>query len=82
MVNDMRVPEYIKKEMRQVVRHAVLSEAHMRKVEDWLEKMGIETSFTDDGLRDGSGCGLEELEYGVDIVEELCERIERMDGGK
>lgn len=77
----MRVPEYIKKEMRQVARHAFLANEHMRKVEDWLESRGIDTSFTDGGLRDGSGCGLEELEYGENIVEELCKRIEGMDGG-
>ena len=74
----MKVPEYIKKEMHRVAHNAFLVNYHMRKIEDWLEKNGIDTFFDEGGLRDGSGCGLEDLEYGEDITEELCERIERM----
>lgn len=57
-----------------------LAEYEMKKIEDWLESHGIDASYSamdGGGLRDGSGCSLEELEYGNDITDELCERIER-----
>ena len=72
----MKVPAYIKKEMRKVAYYNNLASNHMKKVEEWIESKGI--NILEEGLRDGSGCGLEELEYGADITEELCERIEAM----
>lgn len=44
-----------------------------RKVAEWLECHGVDV----DALSDGSGCGFEELMYGLNIADELCERIER-----
>lgn len=76
----MRVPNYIKQKMHRVAHLNALAEQEMRNIEEWLESHGIDTSYsaTDGGgLRDGSGCSLEELEYGNDITDELCERIER-----
>ena len=45
---------------------------HMYIVERWLEDNNIDV----DEFRDGCGCSLEELEYGEDITEALCNRIE------
>lgn len=42
-------------------------------VAKWLESHGVDV----DALSDGSGCGFEELMYGCNITDELCERIER-----
>lgn len=43
------------------------------KVAEWLERHGVDV----DALSDGSRCGFEELMYGRNIADELCERIER-----
>lgn len=75
-VKRMKVPKYIKKKMHNVARLSNLADREMQDVEEWLEKNGIDVSF-ENGIRDGSGCSLEELEYGNDITDELCERIER-----
>lgn len=44
-----------------------------KQVSDWLEGHGVYV----DALSDGSGCGFEELMYGNNITDKLCERIER-----
>ena len=72
----MKVPKYIRNAMHKVARHSQLADIHMREVECWLEMRGVDLST--DGLRDGGGCSLEELEYGLDIADDLCERIESM----
>lgn len=71
----MKVPEYIKIKMRKVVELQNKSSKLMDEIEEWMELKGIDTGF--DGLRDGSGIGLEELDYGNDCVEDLCERLEK-----
>ena len=68
----MKVPKYIKNRMRRVAANALIVDFYMREIEEWLETNGFDV----EELRDGSGCSLEELEYGIDITEELCERIE------
>ena len=68
----MKVPNYIRKKMHRCVSLQNQAAAEMRAVEDWLEKNG----FDIDALRDGGGCSLEELEYGNDITDEFCDRIE------
>lgn len=68
----MIVPLYIKKKMHSVVKYSRASATAMQVVESWLELHGI----APESIRDGNGCSLEELEYGNDIVDSLCERIE------
>lgn len=68
----MKIPKYIRDSMRKCVEYNRKSAYEMCKVEYWLEQHEIDQ----DTLRDGNGCSLEELEYGNDIVDELCERIE------
>lgn len=72
-----KVPEYIKSKMRRVVFLHQQASVVMEEVERWLEEHGIETGV--DGLRDGCGTGLDELEYGNDCVDDLCERIENFE---
>ena len=71
----MKVPGYIRYKMHLVARRSKQNEMDMRDVEEWLEARGFDVSV--DGLRDGGGCSLDELEDGVDITDDLCERIER-----
>lgn len=70
----MTVPKYIKDKMRSVVKYAQMSDEAMKVVEAWLEDHGIDPGM----LRDGDGYSLEELEYGNDVTEALCERISEM----
>ena len=45
----------------------------MKEVEGYLESKGLDI----DELRDGSGVGLEEFEYGVDTTKEFCDLVEK-----
>lgn len=68
----MKVPKYIRDKMSRGARlHAKASE-EIRKVEVWCETHGFDVDI----LRDGSGYSLEELDYGNDVSEVLCERME------
>lgn len=71
----MKIPKYIKNKMHAVVRYSRASDEAMQEVEDWLKRNG----FSIEPLRDGDGRSLEELEYGNDIVDIICERIEEME---
>ena len=71
----MKVPKYIREKMHRIAELNSMSAYLMRDVEKWLEKQGIDTSIEGD-LRNGSGCSLEELEYGNDVTDLLCEHIE------
>lgn len=68
----MRVPDYIRFKMHRLA--AIEQEAIVlsKEIDQWFEKKG----FDIDKLRSGSGCSLEELEYGVDITDEFCALIE------
>ena len=72
----MKIPKHIRMKLRNIATYSCLVEKNMKAVETWLESNGFD--IEKDGLREGSGCSLEELEYGNDISEELCERIVRI----
>lgn len=72
-----KVPKYIREKMRLVAVLYDKADQEMKKVEDWLEKNGVEISEKSGGLRSSCGCSLEELEYGHDVTDELCEWIEK-----
>lgn len=63
--------------MHKVARLSVLANYEMMIIENWLMSKGFDVYDSMD-LRDGSGCSLEELEYGNDITDSLCERIENI----
>lgn len=69
----MKVPKHIEEKMRKVVQLHQTAKEKMNDIERWLEEKGLDTS--EYGLRDGSGVSLDELDYGIDIVDELCVRI-------
>lgn len=71
----VKVPKYIRKRMNEILALNRRAAYEMEQLEEWLESKGIDTIK----LRDGSGVGLEELEYGNDIIDELCERIEHFE---
>lgn len=68
----MKVPNYIRFKMHRLA--AIEQEAAVlsKEIDQWFESKG----FDMDKLRSGSGCGLEELEYGVDVTDEFCALIE------
>lgn len=71
----MKIPKHIREKMHRVARLNALADYEMRKVECWLESKGFDIT-SEGGLRNGDGCSLEELEYGIDITDLLCERLE------
>lgn len=70
-----KVPEYIKRKMHTIAQLERRSSRIMDEIENWLIKNGVDVSV-DDGLRYGDGIGLDELEYGNDCTDKLCEIIE------
>ena len=71
----MKVPKYIRKKMHQIAFYAGMVARLDREVGLWLERNGIDV----ERLSDGSGYGYEELSYGNDTADELCELIEQME---
>lgn len=71
----MKVPKYIRKKMHQIALYAGLAARLDREVGLWMERHGVDV----ERLSDGSGYGYEELSYGNDTTDELCELIEQME---
>ena len=69
----MRIPNHIRKKMNLTALYASKAADLNKQVSDWLERHGVDV----DALSDGSGYGFEELMYGNDVTDKLCERIER-----
>ena len=70
----MRVPKYIKNKLKSIVYHQNKANEIMQEVEEWLERNG----FDIEELRSGDGESLEEFEYGNDVTEYFCEKLEEM----
>lgn len=68
----MRIPKYIKTKMHRIAELQTQSAILMKEVEEYLTQNGYDIET----IRDGSGCSLEELDYGNDVTEELCKRLE------
>lgn len=68
----MKVPKSIREKMKRALKHYQNAHALMDEVYSYLEKRGINL----EALSDGGGFGLEEISYGVDSINEICERIE------
>lgn len=69
----LKIPKYIRELMVLTAYYSYKAAELNRKVAEWLERHGVDV----DALSDGSGCGFEELMYGNDVTDKLCERIER-----
>lgn len=66
------IPKHIRMKMNLITKYSNLMKYYSEQVNDWLNEKG----FSDDYLRSGDGCSLEELEYGNDITESLCNKLE------
>ena len=73
----MRVPNYIRTKMHLCASHAAQAKKYDAEVCRWLETHGIDV----ESISDGNGYSFEELMYGNDVTDDLCRRIEGMDGG-
>lgn len=69
----MKIPKYIRQRMEKCLLYNIRAADAMKEIEDWLESHGIDP----ERLRDGCGISLEEIEYGNDVIDDLCERIEQ-----
>lgn len=69
----LKIPKYIREWMVLTAYYSYKAAELNLKVAEWLERHGVDV----DALSDGSGCGFEELMYGCNITDKLCERIER-----
>lgn len=68
----MKVPEYIRRKMHRAAQlHAEASKL-TRQIDEWFESRG----YAAEDLRCGDGYSLEELDYGNDVTDILCDRIE------
>lgn len=68
----MKIPKYIKNKMHRIAELHIEADELMKEVEEYLTNRGV----CIDTIRDGSGASLEELDYGNDVTELLCERLE------
>lgn len=57
----MKIPKYIYEWMVLTAHYSYKAAELNRKVAEWLERHGVDV----DALSDGSGCGFEELMYGL-----------------
>lgn len=68
----MKVPEYIRRKMHRAAQlHAEASKL-TKQIDEWFESRG----YVAEDLRCGDGFSLEELDYGNDVTDILCDRIE------
>lgn len=73
----MRVPNYIRTKMHRCASHAAQAAKYDAEVGIWFEQHDIDVA----SISTGDGYSFEELLYGNDVTDELCKRIEKMDGG-
>lgn len=73
----MRVPNYIRTKMHLCASHAAQAAKYDAEVGIWLEQHDIDV----ESISTGDGYSFEELVYGNDVTDELCKRIEEMNGG-
>lgn len=67
-----KVPAHIKHKMHRLAKLTNQAAALDREISDFFEEKG----FNIDALRCGNGASLDELAYGNDVTDELCQRIE------
>lgn len=69
----LKIPNHIRKKMNLTALYASKAANINKQVSDWLESHGVDV----DALSCRCGYGFEELMYGNDVTDKLCERIER-----
>lgn len=73
----MRVPNYIRTKMHLCASHAAQAAKYDAEIGIWLKQHDIDV----ESISTGDGFSFEELLYGNDVTDELCKRIEKMNGG-
>ena len=71
----MKIPNYIKHKMHQIADLQSKAADLSAVVDNWF----VDHGFDIEELRDGSGISLEELDYGNDVTDAFCERVENGD---
>lgn len=71
----MKIPNYIRSKMHLCSNHARQAAKYNLEVANWLEEHGIDV----EDISNGDGSSFEELMYGNDVTDELCQRIEEME---
>ena len=71
----MKIPKYIRDKMHKLAYLHYKAAELSKVVDNWF----IEHGFDIEELRDGSGASLEELDYGNDVTDAFCERVENGD---
>lgn len=74
----VKVPKYIRESMHRIADLQSKAAALSRTVDDWFVSHGFDL----EELRGGDGFTLEELDYGNDVTDVLCDRIENEGFGK
>lgn len=72
----MKIPNHIKQKMHRLAMIQTTANELSKELDDWFDKYG----FDIEKLRCGNGISLEELNYGNDVTDELCDWIERNEG--
>lgn len=72
----MVIPNYIRSKMHLCASHARQAAKYDLEVGIWLEEHGIDVEI----ISNGDGNSFEELMYGNDVTDEICARIEAMEG--
>ena len=68
----IKIPKCIKAKMHKIAILQTQTSMLMKEVEEYLKKNG----YNIEAIRDGSGDSLEELDYGNDVIDALCQRLE------
>lgn len=68
----MKVPEYIRRKMHRAANLHAEASVLTRQIDEWFESRG----YSVEDLRCGDGFSLEELDYGNDVTDAFCARIE------
>lgn len=74
----MKVPKHIRCKMHRMAELQSKAATLSREIDGWLIRNGFEI----EELRNGDGCSLEELDYGNDITDKFCDRIESGEFGR
>lgn len=73
----MQVPNCIRTKMHLCASHVAQAAKYNAEICIWLERHDIDV----ESISTGDGFSFEELMYGNDVTDELCKRIEKMNGG-
>ena len=72
---NMKIPKHIREKMHKMADLQRKAADLSILVDNWF----IEHGFNIEELRDGSGISLEELDYGNDVTDLFCDRVENGD---